>query len=245
MNPTTEPNLHLERDATVRRLLDDLAEPFDPKEVKWKPQQVKQNRCLAIAYIDARVIQDRLDDVLGSENWSDEYTAGPWPKSVLCKLTLSLAGRVVSKMDIGGESEQPDEGDRAKAAVSDALKRAAVKWGIGRYLYRLPHQWVDYDPTKKQIAQVPQLPAFAIPAKSRPEVAVKRAASIEGLIRYVCERTKADFGKTFSSTLAEYKVQALADLKTADANQILQRLGARIAALASEPPKPAPQPAAK
>jgi hypothetical protein len=42
-------------------------------------------------------------------------------------------------MDVGGPSEQPDEGDRVKAAFSDALKRAAVKFGIGRYLYRLPH----------------------------------------------------------------------------------------------------------
>lgn len=240
----TELTHALDRDETVRRMLEDLAEPFDPREVKWKPQQVKQNRCMAIAYIDARLIQDRLDDVLGPENWSDEYTPGPWPKSVLCKLTLNLNSRIVSKMDIGGESEQPDEGDRAKAAVSDALKRAAVKWGIGRYLYRLPTSWVDYDPVKRQIVQVPQLPAFAIPAKSRPEVAVKRAQAIEGLIRVVCERTKVDFAKTLADTVSAYKVQALADLKTADANQLLLRLGAKIATLAAEPPvkKPDPQP---
>jgi hypothetical protein len=38
-----------------------------------------------------------------------------------------------------------------------------VKFGIGRYLYRLPAQWVEYDPVKKQITQLPQLPAFALP----------------------------------------------------------------------------------
>src|SRR5262249_46259953 len=43
------------------------------------------------------------------------------------------------------------------------------KFGIGRYLYRLPAQWVDYDPAKKQITQLPQLPAFAVPrAKASP-----------------------------------------------------------------------------
>jgi len=73
---------------------------------------------------------------------------------------------------VGSPSEQPDGGDRLKAAFSDALKRAAVKFGIGRYLYRLPAQWVDYDPVKKQIAQVPQMPAFGIP-KSKTQPAAK------------------------------------------------------------------------
>ncbi|MGH7226293.1 MAG: Rad52/Rad22 family DNA repair protein, partial [Gemmataceae bacterium] len=44
-----------------------------------------------------------------------------------------------------------------------ALKRAAVKFGIGRYLYRLPSQWVDYDPQKRQFARTPTLPPSALP----------------------------------------------------------------------------------
>jgi hypothetical protein len=66
-------------------------------------------------------------------------------------------------MDVGGQSEQPDEGDRRKAAFSDALKRAAVKFGIGRYLYRLPQIWCDYDPKKRQFVRPPTLPASALP----------------------------------------------------------------------------------
>jgi hypothetical protein len=54
------------------------------------------------------------------------------------------------KEDVGGQSEQPDEGDRRKAAFSDALKRAAVKFGIGRYLYRQKPQWVDWDPLREK-----------------------------------------------------------------------------------------------
>src|SRR5262245_23006899 len=127
---------------------------------------VKNNRALAMAYIDARLIQDRLDGVLGVENWQDKYDILP-DGSVMCRLRLKLGGRWITKSDVGSPSEQPDSGDRLKAAFSDALKRAAVKFGIGRYLYRLPAQWVDYDPVKKQLVQLPQLPAFAIP-KSRP-----------------------------------------------------------------------------
>lgn len=139
-----------------------LSEPFDASEVKWKPQAVKGNRALAVCYIDARLVMDRLDEVFGVGGWKDEYT----PLSngaVLCQLSVKVGGEWVSRQDVGSESEQPDEHDRTKAAFSDALKRAAVKYGIGRYLYRLSHQWCDYDPTKKQFATRPKLPAWALP----------------------------------------------------------------------------------
>jgi hypothetical protein len=141
-----------------------LAAPFDSSEVKFKPAVVSGNRALALAYVDARVIQDRLDDVLGVEGWQDEYEILP-DGSVVCKLRLRLGDEWITKMDVGGPSEQPDEGDRRKAAFSDALKRAAVKFGVGRYLYRLPSQWVDYDPHKRTFVRPPTLPRSAVPAK--------------------------------------------------------------------------------
>ena len=49
------------------------------------------------------------------------------------------------------------------AAWSDSLKRAAVKFGIGRYLYRLKSQWVDWDASKRQFVQKPTLPPWALP----------------------------------------------------------------------------------
>jgi hypothetical protein len=66
---------------------------------------------------------------------------------------------------VGGQSEQPDGGDRTKAAFSDALMRAAVKFGVGRYLYRLPSQWCDYDPQTRRFVKEPALPAWALPGK--------------------------------------------------------------------------------
>lgn len=150
------------RDPRVVALTAALAEPFEPREVKFKPQMVKNNRCLAMAYIDARLIQDRLDEVLGVEHWEDVYEILP-DGSVMCKLRCKIGDTWITKTDVGSPSEQPDLGDRLKAAFSDALKRAAVKFGIGRYLYRLSAAWVDYDPIKKQIVQPPQLPAWAIP----------------------------------------------------------------------------------
>lgn len=147
--------------ARVEELTEALAAPFDSREVKFKPAVVSGNRALALAYVDARVIQDRLDDVLGVAGWQDEYESLP-DGSVVCRLRLRLGDEWITKMDVGGPSEQPDEGDRRKAAFSDALKRAAVKFGVGRYLYRLQSQWVDYDPRKKQFAQTPTLPPTAL-----------------------------------------------------------------------------------
>ncbi|HVS38720.1 MAG TPA: Rad52/Rad22 family DNA repair protein [Gemmataceae bacterium] len=148
----------------VDAVMQALADPFAPEEVRFKPQVISGNRAMAIAYVDARIIQDRLDEVLGVAGWQDEYEVLP-DGNVVCRLRLRLGDEWITKMDVGGPSEQPDEGDRRKAAFSDALKRAAVKFGVGRYLYRLPNQWVDFDPQKRQFVRPPKLPPWALPRR--------------------------------------------------------------------------------
>lgn len=149
-------------------ILRKFLEPFDAAEVKLKPAMVKNNRCLALHYIDSRLVMDRLDEVVGVGGWKDEYTVLP-SGEVECRLSVKIGGEWVTKADVGGQSEQPDEGDRMKAAYSDALKRAAVKFGIGRFLYRLPQQWMDYDPVKKQIIRpTPQQPQQVKPQAQQP-----------------------------------------------------------------------------
>jgi len=154
-----------------------LAAPFDASEIKFKPQAVKGNRALALAYVDVRAIMDRLDRAVGVENWQDHYQLLP-DNSVMCQLQIRIGNRWITKADVGGPSEQPNGGDRLKAAFSDALKRAAVKFGIGRYLYRLPQQWTDYEPQKRQFSSQPRLPGWAVakePKPGRPTAAEKQA----------------------------------------------------------------------
>jgi len=127
-----------------REILEMLSKPFDPKEVEVKIQAVNRDRTRAqvVAYVDARTVLDRLDEAVGPTGWSDSYdvltngTDGDGRRLVEVKCTLIVLG--VSKEDVG-------EGDSLKAAFSDALKRAAVKFGVGRYLYRLPKVWADLD----------------------------------------------------------------------------------------------------
>jgi hypothetical protein len=123
---------------------------------------VTGNRALALAYVDARVVQSRLDEVLGVDGWQDDYECLQ-DGSVVCRLRLRMGNDWITKVDVGGPSEQPDGGDRLKAAFSDALKRAAVKFGVGRYLYRLPSQWMDYDSQRRQFLKTPSLPPWALP----------------------------------------------------------------------------------
>src|SRR3954454_5210838 len=163
----------------VKTLTQALSAPFEAKEVKFKPQVVQGNRALALPYVDARVIQDRLDEVLGVAGWQDEYECLP-DGAVVCRLRLRLGEEWITKMDVGGPSEQPDEGDRRKAAFSDALKRAAVKFGVGRYLYRLPQQWCDYDPQKRRFVKEPPLPEFALPkAKEAAVTKVEKPVTVK------------------------------------------------------------------
>ena len=147
-------------------VLSALAAPFDRSEVKFRPGTVSGNRALALPYIDARAVQDRLDAAVGAANWQDAYEFLA-DGSALCRLQLRIDGEWIVKADVGGLSEQPDEGDRHKAAVSDALKRAAVKWGVGRYLYRVAPIWADYDPAKKRFVRQPELPTAA-PVNGKP-----------------------------------------------------------------------------
>jgi hypothetical protein len=179
---TPNPSPLVPRDPQLLAIAEALSAPFEAKDIKFKPQMVKNNRALAMAYIDARLIQDRLDRVLGVENWQDTYEILP-DGSVMCRLKLKLGSRWITKTDVGSPSEQPDSGNRLKAAFSDALKRAAVKFGVGRYLYRLHAQWVDYDPIKKQLAQLPHLPASALPKTIR-------TGSSEGIQSETSERMK-------------------------------------------------------
>ncbi len=147
---------------TTQEISNQLTRPFSVKEVRFKPLVVKGQRALASAYIDCRCVQERLDEVLGLHGWADDYSILD-DGSVVCRLSVCINSTWITRCDVGSPSEQPDAGDRLKAAFSDALKRAAVKFGVGRYLYRLPLQWQEYDPVKKQFSKPPTLPAWALP----------------------------------------------------------------------------------
>lgn len=115
-----------------------LSAPFPASAIHWRAQTLTKDgdKALALAYLDARDVQDRLDAVCGPENWQDSYTETVKGR-LICTLAIRINNEWISKSDGAGDTDV--EGD--KGAISDALKRAAVKWGVGRYLYRLDNVW--------------------------------------------------------------------------------------------------------
>jgi hypothetical protein len=117
-------------------MFDALKAPFPPDAVSWRAQSLYGSKALALAYIDARDVMRRLDDVCGPENWQDSYAETPRGR-VICTISIRVGKDWIAKSDGAGDTAVEGE----KGGVSDAFKRAAVKWGIGRYLYDTPTVW--------------------------------------------------------------------------------------------------------
>src|SRR5262245_44994456 len=95
----------------IRHIQEALAAPFPEASLGWKPQSISGNRCLAVAYVDARDIEQRLDEVVGVDGWEDSFTLLP-NGNVMCGLRCKIGDVWVTKCDVGSQSEQADEGDR-------------------------------------------------------------------------------------------------------------------------------------
>jgi hypothetical protein len=139
-----------------------LCAPFPTKSISWRVGRKSKDgkKAQVLAYIDARDVMGRLDRTVGWENWEDTYRevgAG----RIVCSLSIIVNGVRVTKEDGAGVSDIEGE----KGALSDALKRAAVKFGVGRYLYYLDAPWVELGDYGK--FNPPSLPRWAVPVDER------------------------------------------------------------------------------
>lgn len=118
-----------------------LFEPFPPERVSWRVGSTTQDKSkgMALAYIDARDVMHRLDDVCGPANWQCRYTHAE--TKTICEIGIKIGDEWVWKANGAGDTDYEQE----KGAMSDAFKRAAVLWGIGRYLYDLDSPWVEVE----------------------------------------------------------------------------------------------------
>jgi len=139
----------------TREILKSLSEPFPEEAIGWKAQALypKDNptQALAVPYITSRHVMDRLDEVVGPAGWQTDFEFVPGIKAA--KVMLTVFG--ITKSDIGFVAGDDDAA--IKGSVSDGLKRAAVLFGIGRYLYEAKRQWVGWDSKKRQFSEQPKL----------------------------------------------------------------------------------------
>ena len=129
--------------------LQKLSAPFPHDAVSWRIQGKPTERNgawygMALAYISARDVMDRLDDVCGPENWQSEFVETVKGR-IICRLSIRINNEWVTKSDGAGDTDVEGE----KGAISDALKRAAVSWGVARYLYSSKTPWVKCEVGQK------------------------------------------------------------------------------------------------
>jgi len=170
--------------------LHDLSAQFNPDEIEWRVGATNKDKTkgIALAYITARAVMDRLDQICGPENWQCRYShAGD---KTVCEIAVRCNDEWVVKSNGAGDTDV----EGPKGALSDAFKRAAVLWGIGRYLYSLDSPWVALEARGRSYviakSELPRLKSMLGSVKQETPVvrltieqANERASQIEGLLR--------------------------------------------------------------
>lgn len=127
----------------IKELTDRLARPINTELVKFRAGSTNKRykkdneplKAVMLAYIDARVVMDILDDACGIENWQCRYSHAD--TKTICEIGIRINGEWVWKANGAGDSDVEPE----KGAISDSLKRCGVLWKIGRDLYNFPKMW--------------------------------------------------------------------------------------------------------
>lgn len=141
-----------------------LKRPFKASKISWRVGATTKDKSkgIALAYIDARDVMERLDDVFGM-SWQCKYSHAE--NKTICELSVLIDGVWITRSNGAGDSDVEAE----KGAISDAFKRAGVMFGIGRYLYDLPNVWTELKQQGNSyvLAQKPILPIGFYPVVTK------------------------------------------------------------------------------
>lgn len=157
-------------------IMEKLRRPFEEEEIEWRVQQSGEKNgkvwAVVLAYVTNRAIMDRLDEVFGVGGWKNEFLPTPSMDGVMCGISVKIGDEWVTKYD-GAENTQVEA---VKGGLSSAMKRTAVQFGIGRYLYKLESNFAQIitgrEPGSKRAKTKqgtwfywlpPELPKFALP----------------------------------------------------------------------------------
>jgi len=115
--------------------LNKLSEPLTIDQIDFRVQSInKGGYATILAYKDARVDMQRLDDACGPLNWKREHVNNN--ANCIVSVWNDSNCQWVSKEDTGTQSNT--EAQAQKGLASDSFKRACFNWGIGRELYDYP-----------------------------------------------------------------------------------------------------------
>lgn len=120
-------------------MLEYLTKPIQPNEIEWRViTKPKDGKITVAPYIDSRCVMKRLDQQFGPLSWNTLVHINGDNLTLMLQVTHD--GVECTKTD-GVKlqsSNDNDQIDPVKSAVSDALKRVAVQFGLGRDLYEYP-----------------------------------------------------------------------------------------------------------
>jgi hypothetical protein len=130
-----------------KEIITKLAAPFSAAEVEWRIQGVDKAkmRGLAVPYIDSRAIQRRLDSVVGPFRWCNNFRQWHENSQICCVSILHTGENGNSEWVHKWDGAENSKIESVKGGLSDSFKRAAVLWGIGRYLYSFSKKWVGVE----------------------------------------------------------------------------------------------------
>lgn len=156
-----------------------LKEPFAESDIEWRLQSCGKSNgkfwARPLAYITSRAVQERLDEVCGPDGW--QTSIEKQGDAYLCTLSIrvdhdDLSTEWISRTD-GADSTDIEA---VKGGISGAIKRSAVLFGVGRYLYNLKDSWAEITPNGRFSGQTkekehfrwnpPKLPSWALPNNS-------------------------------------------------------------------------------
>ena len=117
-----------------------LTAPILPNEIEWRVQsQTSTGKLIVVPYINNRCVMHRFDAAFGAENWTSEFRE--ISNGFLCRLTVTINDRTIYREDGASKTNIEPE----KGGISDAMKRAAVQFGLGRCLYDYPRVFIECD----------------------------------------------------------------------------------------------------
>ncbi|WP_333781084.1 Rad52/Rad22 family DNA repair protein [Dryocola clanedunensis] len=121
--------------------LEKLDEPFAVEDIEWRVQQCGMASngpwAMVLCYVTNRAIMKRLDEICGKAGWRNEYRDIPNNGGVECGISIKVGDEWITKWDAAENTQI----EGVKGGRSGAMKRAAVQWGIGRYLYQLEERF--------------------------------------------------------------------------------------------------------
>lgn len=126
-----------------------LRRPFTAEAVRFRISgKITPNKTVRVlTYIDARLAAERLTEV--DADWTANYNffaareGDPVGRSENLPVACNLTVKGITRSDVGQNGDDSKDDKHVKSAVSDALKRAAVNFGVGAYLYTLGDQKIN------------------------------------------------------------------------------------------------------